>query len=158
VSRRKKKKGERYIDRWLKEHPRISIYLNKEEYNRLLSIADSKKIGIKELILSIIDDFSKYYEQIYKKGHEEGYNAALEKFKNDPHGFYIAIKNRYKIEPALFSVPCSICKKPMIFDHADSNWNRKKDILYKAFADWYHVCCREVEEGKRESCEHIKLL
>jgi len=155
VPRRKKKKGERYIDRWLRDHPRISLYLNKEEYTRLIKIANSKNIGIKELILSIIDDFSKYYDSIYEEGYEEGYNAALEKFKNNPHGFYAEIKDRYKIEPALFTVPCYYCLKPMIFSHEDPNWNRKKETLDKAFEGWHHVCCREVVEGKRESCEHI---
>jgi len=155
VPRRKKKKGERYIDRWLREHPRISLYLNKEEYTRLVKIADSKNIGIKELILSMVDDVSKYYDSIYKKGHEEGYNAALEKFKVNPRGFYAEIKYRYKIEPALFTVPCSYCSKPVIYSHADPNWNIKKETLYEAFEGIYHICCREVVEGKKESCEHI---
>jgi len=155
VPRRKKKKGERYIDRWLRDHPRISLYLNKEEYTRLVKIADSKNIGIKELILSMVDDVSKYYDSIYKKGHEEGYNFALEKFKVNPRGFYDEIKDRYKIEPALFTVPCSYCLKPVIYSHADPNWNIKKETLYEAFEGIYHICCREVIKGKRESCEHI---
>jgi len=155
VPRRKKKKGERYIDRWLREHPRISLYLNKEEYTRLMKIANSKNMGIKELILSMVDDVSKYYDSIYKKAYEEGYNFALEKFKVNPRGFYAEIKYRYKIEPALFTVPCYYCSKPVIYSHADPNWNIKKETLYEAFEGIYHICCKEVVEGKRESCEHI---
>jgi hypothetical protein len=156
VSRRKKKKGERYIDRWLKEHPRISLYLNKEEYTRLMKVADSKNMSIKEFILSLIGGYSKYYEAIHLISYEEGYNTVLEKFKNNPRALYVEIKKKYNIEPALFSVPCSICNKSLLCSHADSNWNKKKESLYEGFKDWYHTCCNEVKEGKRESCEHMK--
>jgi hypothetical protein len=156
MSRRKKKKGERYIDRWLKEHPRISLYLKKDQHDKILSIASKKNMGIKEFILSLIDGFEKYYNEIYNKGRIDGYNAALEKFVKFPGGFYNEIKSKYKIEPALFSAPCSICKKPMIFNHTKPNWDKVKKALYEGFESWHHVCCKEVEDGIRESCEHMK--
>ncbi|MEM1611276.1 MAG: hypothetical protein QXQ57_06495 [Sulfolobales archaeon] len=27
------RRKERYIDRWLREHPRVSLYLSRDEYN-----------------------------------------------------------------------------------------------------------------------------
>jgi hypothetical protein len=45
-------------------------------------------------------------------------------------------------EPALFTVPCSICGKPMVFTHKESNWQKEvKPWLCKAFASWCHATC-----------------
>jgi hypothetical protein len=166
VSRRKKKKGERYIDRWLKEHKRISLYLKNKEYNRLMSIADSKNMGIKEFILSLVDGFSKYYSEIYdnafdeayQKGFNDGYEVALSNFLRSPDTFYQEIMDKYKVESALFSVPCEACKNLTIVSHTHPDWDKIKKFLYKQFVThkFRHGCCQEVIKGKRASCEHMK--
>jgi len=144
---RRKERGERYIDRWLREHPRISLYLKREEYERLKSLAESRGMSIKEFIMSLIQGFNKYYEEIYKKGfdegHEEGFDFALQVFYEDPAGFYKFFKEKYPdAEPALFTVPCPICSKPMIFTHKSENWGTEiKPTLYSAFRYWRHIKC-----------------
>ena len=144
---RRKERGERYIDRWLREHPRISLYLKREEYERLKSLAESRGMSIKEFIMSLIQGFNKYYEEIYKKGfdegHEEGFDFALQVFYEDLEGFYEMFKKRYPdVEPALFTVPCPRCGKPMIFTHKDENWDTEiKPTLYSAFRYWRHIKC-----------------
>ncbi len=60
----RKKEKKKYIDRWLKEHPRISFYLNRDEYAKLMSVADYKNVSINVSILSLVDGFSKYYDSI----------------------------------------------------------------------------------------------
>ena len=144
---RRKERGERYIDRWLREHPRISLYLKKDEYEKLKSLAMSKGMSVKELIMSLIQGFNKYYEEIYEKGfdegREEGFDFALQVFYEDPAGFYKFFKEKYPdVEPALFTVPCPICGKPMIFTHKSENWGTKiKPTLYSAFRQWRHIKC-----------------
>jgi len=144
---RRKERGERYIDRWLREHPRISLYLKKDEYEKLKSLAESRGMSIKEFILSLIQGFDKYYKEIYEKGfdegHEEGFDFALQVFYEDPAGFYKFFKEKYPdVEPALFTVPCPICGKPMVFTHKSENWGTKiKPTLYSAFRQWRHIKC-----------------
>jgi hypothetical protein len=54
----------------------------------------------------------------------------------------------------LFSVPCSICEKPMIFSHRYQDEIKK--TLDAAFYGWYHTCCKDVKDGIKGSCEHMK--
>jgi len=67
-----------------------------------------------------------------------------------PRAFYEFLEDRVKelklkgFEPALFTVPCSICHKPMIFTHMDDNWeNEEKPVLLKAFSNWQHIECKQ---------------
>jgi hypothetical protein len=78
------KKKESYRERWLREHPRISLYLRRDEYERLKSLAESRGMSIKELILSLVEGFEKYYEDIEGRAFEEGYEAAIEDFCERP--------------------------------------------------------------------------
>ena len=63
----KKRRKETYRERWLREHPRISLYLRRDEYERLKSLAGSRGMSIKQFILSLIEGFDKYYEDIESK-------------------------------------------------------------------------------------------
>jgi hypothetical protein len=144
---RRKEKGERYIDRWLREHPRISLYLKKDEYEKLKSLAESRGMSVKEFIMSLINGFNKYYEEVYRKGYdngnEDGFNFALQLFYEYPEDFYEFFKKKYpNVEPALFTVPCAICGKPAILTHTHKEWNTKiKPILYHALRGVHHIKC-----------------
>jgi hypothetical protein len=47
-------------------------------------------------------------------------------------------------EPALFTAPCLICGKPMVFTHKESNWQKEvKPCLRNAFASWGHTACKK---------------
>jgi predicted DNA-binding ribbon-helix-helix protein len=61
---RSRRKKETYRDKWLKEHPRVSLYLEREKYEMIRSMAESKNMSIKEFILSLIDGFDKYHGDI----------------------------------------------------------------------------------------------
>jgi len=61
---KRKSKKETYRDRWLKEHPRVSFYLERDRYEMIRSMAESKNMSIKEFILSLIDGFDKYHGDI----------------------------------------------------------------------------------------------
>jgi hypothetical protein len=52
-----------WYHRWREQHPLIQLYVTKEQYNMVKSIADSQNKTIKELILEAIDrlvDFEKW--------------------------------------------------------------------------------------------------
>jgi hypothetical protein len=144
---RYKERGERYIDKWLKEHPRISLYLRRDEYERLKALAMSKDMSVKEFILSLVNGFNKYYKEVYEKGfddgYEEGFDFALQVFYEDPEGFYKFFKEKYPdVEPALFTIPCSVCGKPAVLTHTHEEWSTKiKPILQYTFRGVRHIKC-----------------
>jgi len=69
-------------------------------------------------------------------------------FIDDPYFFYKKLmdyaeqRNLKRFEPALFTVPCSVCGKPIVFTHKDSDWKSEvRPTLLEAFRDWYHAKC-----------------
>jgi hypothetical protein len=141
------KKKETYMDRWLREHPRVTFYLDRLTYERLKELATSKNMTVKEFVLDLIKGFDKYYDETYNTGlaygYKEGRNAVFKMFKDNPYSFYNEFKKMYpKEELALFVIPCSVCGKPMIFSHKDNNWvSEVKPVLLEAFRYWRHVKC-----------------
>jgi hypothetical protein len=112
------KKKESYRERWLREHPRISLYLRKEEYERLKSLAESRGVSIKELILSLVEGFEKYYEDIEGRAFEEGYEATITDFVEEPQLFYRKFKELYlNEEPLFYTYPCSVCGQTVVSNH-----------------------------------------
>jgi len=161
-----KKKKETYRQRWLKEHPEIHIHLPKDVHEKLLELENilgkNKNDIVKDLINGVVINFNELKNEIRKeigyKMHSLGYNSALQKFVESPDRFYEEIRNKYKIEPMLFSFPCFICEKPIIFSHADEDKDDIKMMLKEALFPYRHshACCEEVKRGMRESCEHME--
>jgi hypothetical protein len=145
------KKRETYRDRWLREHPRVTLYLDRLTYDRIKELAASKNMTVKEFILSIIEDFRKYYDDIagkeWSRGFQDGYDAAIRDFYEIPWSFYEEFKKRYpNVEPALFTIPCSVCGKPIVISHRSDNWLREvKPWLLETFS-WRHVRCPRSSE------------
>jgi len=129
----RKRKKERYIDRWRREHKEVRLYLKKEEYEVLERLASRHNMSVREYILKFINNT----EEAFKRG----YGEALKEFIEEPHKFYNAVRAIYDGDIALFEVPCSICGKPMIFDHKDEKWEFMKKILLHAFKNWSHNHC-----------------
>jgi hypothetical protein len=50
----------KYIRRWREQHPLIQLYVTKEQYNMVKSVADSQNKTIKELVLEAIDKLSDF--------------------------------------------------------------------------------------------------
>ena len=142
----RRKKRETYYDRWRREHPRIQLYLSREEYEWLKKLADEKGMSMKELILEAIRDAKKFYEE----GEDDEADTSCDLFIEYPKDFYELVLDRAEkmgikdFEPCLFTAPCSICGKPMIFTHKDKNYNEIRETLHEAFKYYYHVKC-----GKR---------
>jgi len=131
----KKEKKERYIDRWRKQHKEVRLYFKAEEYEVLKDLASKHNMSVKEYILKYANDV--------KKAFNEGYRKALVEFIEKPCSFYWAVRKIYDGDIALYEVPCSICGKPMIFNHKDSNWeSEEKPALMRTFKNWYHVSCK----------------
>jgi len=148
--------------RYEKEHPMVSLRLTKElkeivdrikketgkSYSKIVkeALINLAELGkkIEEKYKEEIEKLKKEIENARKKGREEGYKEALKIFINDPHFFYYEVRKITRKDIALFTAPCSICGKPMIFTHKDDNWSSKvKPTIHRAFENWYHVKCKE---------------
>ena len=141
----RKKKGERYIDRWRREHKEVRLYLKREEYEVLERLASEQNMTVKEFILKNVEKFSKAARREYSRGYKRGYAKAVEDFVNDPYAFYITVRDVYKYGGyiALFEAPCAYCGEPMVFTHRDADWESEvKPRLLEAFRYWYHVRCK----------------
>jgi hypothetical protein len=156
---RRRAKRETYYDRWRKEHVRVSFYFDRGEYERLKEFASSKNMTVKELVVSLMEGFEKYRSDIAGSRREQALQAFLEcpaLFSHLLEAHYPGGREKLQEGVAFFTLPCSICGKPMVFSHMDVNWETEiKPVLLEAFKEWCHPCCIEVEEGKRGSCEHL---
>jgi len=139
-----KKKKERYIDRWRKQHKEVKFYLKKEDYKMLEKLASEHGMTVKDFVLNFIDKTIGEVKVSVKGEYERGYNDAIKKFIESPFEFYMAVRKIYKGDIALFEAPCMICKEPMVFAHKSGNWaSEVKPKLLDAFRNWYHVECRK---------------
>jgi hypothetical protein len=153
-----KSKKESYRERWLREHPRISLYLKRDEYERLKSLAESKGMSVKEFILSLIEGFEKYYEDIEGRAFGEGYEAAITDFAENPQWFYQEFKRLYpNEEPLFYTYPCSVCGQTIVSNHRSKSAEIVRKVVVETLKEggWGHKCCHEVAEGKRTSCTHL---
>lgn len=141
---RKRGKKETYYQRWRREHPRLQLYLSRDDYEWLSYMAERSKLSMKELVFEAIRDARKFYDE----GVHEGYKSACETFILFPRAFYADVMEEARrrgiedFEPCLFTSPCSICGKPMIFTHADDNYDKVERHIREAFKNWHHVKCR----------------
>ena len=124
---RKHKQGETYRQRWLKQHPPIMLYLNREDYDVLKKVSDSLGLSYREVLLNAVSDIKTLHDKLskalemtienkahqqgydegYRKGYEAGYEQALKDIRN-------AKVPEYKIRAlGLEYVKCAICKKPL---------------------------------------------
>ena len=94
-----RRRRERYIDRWLREHPRLCIYLSRDDYSRIMSAARASGKSVKDLFIEFVNNMadvlknvadavwkrdSKY---IHEQGYLEGFDDALDLFINDTGEF-----------------------------------------------------------------------
>ena len=94
-----RRRRERYIDRWFREHPRLCIYLSRDDYERVMSAAKASGKSVKELFIEFVNNMadvskkvadavwerdSKY---IHEQGYLEGFDDALDLFINDTGEF-----------------------------------------------------------------------
>jgi len=100
--RSKTKRRETYWARWYRNHPRISIYLNREEYEILKKLSDELGLSYKDIMLNAIDATEKI-----KKTYNEAYEKAIQNIIN-------AEVNEEKLrEYGVQYLHCTICGKPL---------------------------------------------
>lgn len=144
-----KGKGERYIDRWLQEHPQLRLYLNREEYELIKDVADEKGLSMKQVILDAVKKVTRQY----RRAKARGFREALDLFIDSPKHFYDKVvrgarmRGLKNFKPCLFTSPCKYCGKPVIFTHGDKDYESKvKPTIHEAFSNWYHIRCKRVEK------------
>jgi hypothetical protein len=145
--------------RYIKTHPAISLRLTEplkkalDAYRGDLSYAYAirKLLEEKEDIIKLKAEAEEEKKKAKEEGYNEGFSAALHMFIENPNEFYKKLMEKASslelkdFEPALFTVPCSICGKPMVFTHkSKSNWQKIKPRLRKAFANWFHTACKKM--------------
>lgn len=145
----RKRKKEKYIHRWLREHPQVRLYLTREEYEWLKSIADEKKTSMKNILLEALRNV-KLTDEEYRQAYWKGGYDILDAFIDNPEFFYDLLMIRAEkrgltgFEPALFTIPCSICGEPMVITHKNEKWaSELKPILLEAFKGWIHEECEK---------------
>jgi len=138
---KRKRRKETYYQKWRREHPRLQLYLSRDEYELLKRIAEDKNVSMKELILNAI----KGARMRWRKAYLRGFKEALDKFIDEPHSFYWDVRERVEerglrgFEPCLFTSQCKYCGRPMVFTHKDGNYDEVKKYVREAFKNWYHV-------------------
>jgi len=78
----RKKRKETYAERWRKQHPHLTLYFTKEEYEFIKQQALSKNMTMKEYIIDLIRTHKsqqRSYMEGYDKGYKEGYQKGYEK-------------------------------------------------------------------------------
>ena len=125
--RAKNKRKENYWQRWVKQHPRISIYLNHEDYDVLKKVSDSLGLSYREVLLNAVSDIKTLHDKLskalemviegkahqqgydegYRKGYEAGYEQALKDIRN------AKVPERKLKDLGLEYVKCAVCKKPL---------------------------------------------
>jgi hypothetical protein len=149
-SKRAKSKAEGYYQRWRREHPKVTFYLDEATYCDLKRMAEMKGMTVKDFVLSLIEGFDKYYSDIVNESVRSGIKQTLVAFVEHPKIFISFMEDYYpegceklvRGELAFFTVPCSICGKPMLITHKSSNWEREiKPTLLEAFKYWCHTTC-----------------
>jgi len=146
----RRKKKEKYIHKWLREHPQVRLYLTREEHAELKEIAKESGMSIKELVLDALRNAGR----LYNKGRVAGIRMALDIFIESPREFYDLAKDRAQergikdFEPMLFTVPCSVCGEPMVFHHQIPKSGVVRKVLREAFKLWYHPGCKK--KGRTE--------
>lgn len=146
-----KEEGEKYIHRWLREHPRVTLYLKREEYEWLKELADRKGTSISELVREVIKNAKEFYYQ----GEDAGIDNTLDLFIDYPFHFYDMLMGRAEerglrgFEPCLFTIPCAICGKPIVYTHRDEGWASKvKPTLRKILGYPVHAeCLKKLKRG-----------
>jgi flagellar biosynthesis/type III secretory pathway protein FliH len=131
-------KKKEYIKQWIRSHPQIRIYLNKEEYETIKQIAEKKKLSFKQILLKGIEYLkgeSEEYKKGYQKGHNSGYMAALFDIRDGNKNAEERLKNL-----GLEFIPCIVCGKPLyglVVPKEISN--EIKELAYKG--GWRHFKC-----------------
>jgi len=118
--------------RYRERHPSISVRLSKELKEALDAYRGGLSYGraIKRLLsekASLIKgeaEAEMARMQAFKRGYDEGYNRAMRMER--------------------FTVPCTVCGKPMLFLSEHSNWESDvKPALHRAFSSWRHHRCKK---------------
>jgi len=126
---RRKKRGERYIDRWRKAHPEVRFYLDRDTYDKLKALADRENTTIKELCLrhmqGILSDMEEIRKESYEKGYKKGYEDGYEKSKKEYRIWYY----------------CNVCGREITM-YPNRN-DHKSMIEYMKLHGWGHKICHE---------------
>ena len=100
-----------WYHRWREQHPLLQMYLTREQYNMIKSVADSQNKTIKELVLDAINrlvDFEKWkreYElriaELSKELRDKDvmisqFNDRVKELLNKLNYIYLCLKNPWK--------------------------------------------------------------
>jgi flagellar biosynthesis/type III secretory pathway protein FliH len=80
---RKEKRKLTYYERWIRQHPRVTFYLTKDEHEFIKQQAQLKNMTMKEYVLSLIKEGHESYRKGYEEGYRKGYDEGKKKGKEE---------------------------------------------------------------------------
>jgi len=116
-----------------------------EEVRKELGLPGDR--ALTEALRAFTEALDRLMHEVAMREDEASHELEVYEFMENPRGFYeevmkfAALRGLKDLELALFTVPCPVCGKPMVFTHRDDNWPKVKIILREAFRDWAHVEC-----------------
>jgi hypothetical protein len=123
------------IKKWHSRHVRVQAYMEKDEYEKVAELAVSMGLSVSRLVKKAVLDLKRLEEEVYGKAFDAGYQFAIEEVERDGPYLFFGMEE--------FTVPCSVCRKPMVFSSRfRDEWEKEvKPILIKAFFNWAHTEC-----------------
>jgi len=139
--------AERVAEAVRKGTPFEEVDLDKiaEEVRRELGLPGDR--ALTEALRAFTEAFDRLMREVAMLEGRACHELEIDEFVENPRGFYeevmkFAVLRGFKdLELALFTVPCPVCGKPMVFTHRDDDWPRVRAVLREAFRDWAHVKC-----------------
>jgi len=160
VEGRSMSRGESYYRRWRREHPRLQVYLSREEYEWVRREAEKRGISISEFvkraIINVMSLLTRNQESLLDELYPYILNRVIDEFIDNPASFYDYVVERAKdrglesLEPFILTTPCSYCGKPVVLHHKLENAEDIRRALHETLRKLgiYHAECRGKTRGR----------
>jgi hypothetical protein len=113
--------------KYRENHPSVSFRLKKGDKARLDAIVRVTGKTLSQFITEFIYDKMEPYEEMTEL------RCGIIDYSN----WVDRLEKEEK-----FTLPCSVCGKPMKFSSNDSNWKTEVyPVLRRSFAKWMHIAC-----------------
>jgi hypothetical protein len=129
------------VRRWLRSHPKVQVYVTRDEYERVMKVASVLNLSVSEVVKRAVLDFRKLWEEAFMKGCDVGYGLALERVRQKGPYTFLGIEE--------FAVPCFKCGKPVVLSSRNKEvWEKEvKPLLLDMFFHYMHKECAESSES-----------
>ena len=128
-----------YYKRWVKEHPRLQVYVSREEYDKISELAENTGLSVSELVRRAIKNLRKLEKEVYKKALENGLNITIWMISRGEEDSTISeALEKHGLE----YLRCPVCNKPFAGFIVKKN-DRLADRIKRLIKEegWAHEGC-----------------